>query len=151
MPFTRTRQEEKEQTKQLLWSCCINTQGFPGANIPCDLYMEHLNRRLQIMLQNLVPNVSYKNAGMAIAPGQHVCNSFEQQTALYLHSGHHSIPHFRKDFEKVLHTLITEMVFMPIREREFKHKCEKHSTEELKQKIEHSLKELNLSQFCHSN
>ena len=33
---------------QLLWSRCINTRGYPGTNIPCDLYMEHLNRRLKL-------------------------------------------------------------------------------------------------------
>ena len=28
---------------QLLWSRFINTHGVPGKNIPCNLYMEHLN------------------------------------------------------------------------------------------------------------
>ena len=32
---------------------CVNTHGFPGANIPCDLHMEHINSRLKIMLHNL--------------------------------------------------------------------------------------------------
>ena len=37
----------ERQKAQLLWSRCINTRGYPGTNIPCDLYMEHLNRRLK--------------------------------------------------------------------------------------------------------
>ena len=36
------------QRSQLLWSRCVNTRGVPGANIPCDLHMEHLNRRLTV-------------------------------------------------------------------------------------------------------
>ena len=142
------------QRQQLLWSRCVNTRGVIGANIPCDLYMEHLNRCLKTMLHNLGSNISpeaIRKAGMAIAPVQHICNTFECQTAPYLHSNRHSMPHFGKDFDKVLGTLVTEKVFVPIREREFtiyKHICtviEKHSTEELKQKMEHSLKQLNFS------
>ena len=34
----------ERQKAQLLWSCCINTRGLHGCNLPCDLYMEHLNR-----------------------------------------------------------------------------------------------------------
>ena len=96
------------QRQQLLWSRCINTRGLPGANIPCDLFMEHLNRRLKIMLHNLGSNISpdaIQKAGKAIAPVQHVCTIFEQQTAPYLHSDHHSETTFGKDFDKVLHTL----------------------------------------------
>ena len=33
---------EREKA-QLLCSRCINTRGYPGTNIPCDLHMEHLN------------------------------------------------------------------------------------------------------------
>ena len=41
---------ERERA-QLLWSRCINTRGYPGANIPCDLFMEHLNRRLKTVIR----------------------------------------------------------------------------------------------------
>ena len=30
--------------QQLMWSRFVNTTGKPGCNIPCDLFMEHLNR-----------------------------------------------------------------------------------------------------------
>ena len=36
-----------QQKAQLLWSRCVNTRGIVGVNIPCDLFMEHLNRRLK--------------------------------------------------------------------------------------------------------
>lgn len=34
----------KRQAQQLLWGRFVNTHGLPARNIPCDLYMEHLNR-----------------------------------------------------------------------------------------------------------
>ena len=30
--------------QQLVWGRFINTHGLAGHNIPCDLYLEHLNR-----------------------------------------------------------------------------------------------------------
>ena len=106
-----------EQCQQLLCSRCMNTRGVIGPNIPCELYMEHLNRCLKTMLHNIGSNISpeaIRKAGMAIAPVQHICNTFKHQTVPYLHSNRH----FGKDFDKVLGTLVTE-VFVPIREREF--------------------------------
>ena len=40
------------QTAQLAWSWIVNTQGQLGCNMPCDLYMEHLNRRLKTILRH---------------------------------------------------------------------------------------------------
>ena len=30
--------------QQQVWSRFVNTQGWPGCNIPCDLHLEHINR-----------------------------------------------------------------------------------------------------------
>lgn len=32
----------ERQRAQLLWSRCMNTRGYAGCNIPCDLHMEHV-------------------------------------------------------------------------------------------------------------
>ena len=141
----------ERQKAQLLWSCCINTRGHPGTNIPCDLFMEHLNRRLKMVVHFLRANVTPKaiqKAGRAIAPVQQVCQVFEQQTAPYLHSHHHSVPSFGKDFDTVLKVLREEEVFMPIRIRQhstFKFNCtliEKHSALDLNKTVEKSIKQL---------
>ena len=42
---------------QLTWSRFVNTQGQIGCNLPCDLHMEHLNRRLKEVLQHLGSNI----------------------------------------------------------------------------------------------
>ena len=59
---------------------------------------------------------------VAIAPVQHVCHIFEQQTATSMHSTLHSTPGFGKDLKTVL---VDGKVFMPIKVRQhstFKHR-----------------------------
>lgn len=33
----------RREKAQLLWRCFVNTRGFAEADIPCDVFMEHLN------------------------------------------------------------------------------------------------------------
>ena len=89
------------QKAQLLWSRCVNTRGIQGANIPCDLFMEHLNRRLKNVIHSMGANVTPKaivKAGRAIGTVSHVCQVFEEPTAGTMHSDRHSIPPLRKTF-----------------------------------------------------
>jgi len=59
----------EREKPQLLWSR-VNTRGYPGANIPCDLFMEHLNRRLKTVIRSMRANVNpttIQKAGKAIS------------------------------------------------------------------------------------
>ena len=47
----------ERKAEELLYSRFVNTQGRLGCNIPCDLHLEHLNRRLKTVLQNLRSNL----------------------------------------------------------------------------------------------
>lgn len=141
----------ERQRTQLLWSRCINTKGFPGANIPCDLYMEHLNRRLKIIVRLMGANVTPKaiqKAGKAIASVQYVCQLFEQQTAKYVHNDHHSVPSFGKNFRTILKVLEEEQVFVSLCTRQhntFHFNCtliERYSALELQKRIENSIKQV---------
>ena len=74
----------ERQKAQLLWSRCVNTKGYRGANIPCDLHMEHLNRRLKTVLRGLGANISPKavvKAGKAL-----------QQCSMYVRRLHGKLP-----------------------------------------------------------
>ena len=111
------------QKVQLLWSRCINTKGYVGTNIPCDLYMEHLNRRLKKIVRTMGANVTpraIQKGAKAIAPVQHVCELFEKQTTNRVHSGHHGIPPFAKNFHTILKVLVDEAVLLPVRPRQHK-------------------------------
>ena len=73
------------EAAQLKWSHCINTSGRQGCNIPMDLHMEHLNRSLKSLLQNMgsiVTNSSVALGAKSIGIVDHVCQLVEKQTGL---------------------------------------------------------------------
>ena len=139
------------QKEQLLWNRCINTRGYQGANIPCDLHMEHLNRRLKIMMRNLGANIrpkSIEKAGRTIGIVQHVCHVFEEQTCSYKPSFHHPYPDFGKDFAQVLEVLEEVSVFTPQGNRQHpsyrssRGLLQKFCRSDLLAKIEHIIKQI---------
>lgn len=105
---------------QLKWSRCINTTGEVGGNIPCDLHLEHLNRRLKGILKKLGSNINPKSilrAGQTVATVHRVCQVFESETVGKLNQTHHPCPSFCKDLNLVLKVLHEESVFTPLKER----------------------------------
>lgn len=144
---------EREKA-QLLWDRCVNTRGIDGANIPCDLHMEHLNRRLKTVIRSMGANISPSaivKAGKAIAPVQHICQEFEQQTTSNKCSGHHAVSKFGRDFSLALEVLENEQVFQEKGERKhssYKYRCtllQKHSQEDMVKKMNQSLKKFHLT------
>lgn len=136
---------------QLLWNRCVNTKGRRGTNIPCDLFMEHLNRRLKGVIRSMSGNINpntIKKASKAIGPVDHVCRTFESQTMTVDVSDKHTTPSFDKDLATVLKVLESERVFVSVPGRyhtSFKLKCgllEKIGKEQLS-KIEKNIKQLN--------
>ncbi len=136
----------ERQKTQLLWSRCINTRGVSGANIPCDLYMEHLNRRLKTCIRSMGANVSSSRivkAGKALATLHHVCNVFEQQTVGHSQSGRHNFRSFGDDLTHVVKVLreVKTFTYNPHRTERyisFKNKrgiLERITTKELVEKI----------------
>lgn len=106
---------------QLLWSRTVNTKGRQGCNIPCDLHMEHLNRRLKTILcskgSNITPSSIIK-AGKSVYLVHKLCQGFEEETTTTsTPSGRHSQPKFLKDFKSVLGELKNEQVFTPLSAR----------------------------------
>jgi len=143
----------ERQKTQLLWSRCVNTRGLPGSNIPCDLHMEHMNRRLKNIIHSMGANVqpsTIVKAGKALGPVDNLCQIFEQQTSHHRRSNYHPVPGFGKDLDTILSVLENEKVFSLIPGREhktFKAKCglmEKLTKKELLKKVEHSIKQLQL-------
>ena len=67
---------------QLLRSRTVNTHGRIGCNIPMDLHMEHLNRRLKRILHGLGSNITQtaiSRASRSIHIVEHICELFDSQ------------------------------------------------------------------------
>jgi len=56
--IAQTLLSSPRQLCDLKWNRTVSTTGRVGKNIPVDLHMEHLNRRLKIMIRNLGSNIS---------------------------------------------------------------------------------------------
>jgi len=85
------------KTAELKWCRTVNTHGHVGKNIPVDLHMEHLNRRLKSMLQHLGSNItpeSVQHTSRALGAVESVCSNFEHVSEIALESNHHSKPSY---------------------------------------------------------
>ena len=113
--------------------------------------MEHLNRRLKDVIHSMGANVTPKaivKAEKTIGLVHHICQIFKKQTTNRLHPDHYLVPPLGKDFLTVLSFLKEEKVFIEQKNRQnssYKHArtiLEKHSSQEIIDKIEGSLKRL---------
>jgi len=53
------------QAAQVKWCRTVNTTNLKGNNIPMDLHLEHLNRRVKTTLRNIGSNVTDKSVKLA--------------------------------------------------------------------------------------
>ena len=77
-------------------------KGLIGCNLPCDLHMEHLNRRLKKIVCSMGANVTPEaivKAEKALGPVEHICQLFEEQTSNTTVYNSHLIPSFGKRLE----------------------------------------------------
>lgn len=107
--FTLLAQERyllsPRQALQLKWSRTINTHGFPGKNIPCDLHMEHLNRECKTALSGLGSNITDKSIqriGQSIGKTVEMLENFDEINLVTKQSGFHTSRSSKKDVEKLV-------------------------------------------------
>ena len=99
---------------ELKWSRTVNVHGRVGCNIPVDLHMEHLNRRLKHMIGNLGSNVhptAIQRIAKSLGVVDAVCRTFEAEAAASVNKGYCSYPSFARDFNQILLTLEDQKVF----------------------------------------
>lgn len=116
----------QRKAAQVKWSRFVNTKGKQGCNVPCDLHLEHLNRRLKGLIRELRSNVSQKvvkdnfaiypnnainRAARSIGVLHEICEVFEEQSSRKFASGNHNAPSLLKDVEMVVKVLEDEDVF----------------------------------------
>lgn len=79
---------------QMATSRFINTKGREGCNMPCDLYLEHLNRRLKSIITRMESNVqpsSIIRAARAIGVNN-ICQTFRDEVSVQSTSDIHRKP-----------------------------------------------------------
>ena len=108
---------------ELKWSRTVNVHGRVGCNIPVDLHMEHLNRRLKNMIGNLGSNVhcsAIERVAKSLGVVDAVCRTFETESEASVNKGYYSYPSFTKDLHNVLSTLEEQEVYKLHEGRAFK-------------------------------
>lgn len=113
--IARSQFLSERQVTELLWSRTVNTHGRKGCNIPCDLHMEHLNRRLKYMIDNLGPNAqptTIERVAKSVGVVSYVCQTFETEAEVSSNKGYCSYPSFDKDLKNILQQLEEENIFV---------------------------------------
>lgn len=108
---------------QLLWSRTVNTHGRIGCNIPMDLHMEHLNRRLKRVLRGLGSNITQtaiSRASRSIHIVESICELFDPQQGLAQESQAHHRPSFKRDLDRVLEEILPLNIFDSVAKRQHK-------------------------------
>ena len=101
--------------QQLVWERTVNVHGRPAKNIPCDLYMEHLNRECKGTIGSLGPNVSSVNAviriGKSVGELMKITTQYDSISELNPESGKHSKRSTASDLMKIIEQLEESSVF----------------------------------------
>ena len=110
----------RRQRAQLIWGRFINTHGLPGNNIPCDLFMEHLNRVVKDAVNGLGANKTPKalvRVGKVVGTLDEVLRKFDENNNVAEHAGRHKVASFKKELTTVIHVLLEENAFSYYPER----------------------------------
>lgn len=120
----------ERKAAQLKWSRFINTSGKQGGNIPCDLHLEHLNRRIKRLIRDMAPNASLESTSIypnnavnrscrSIGLLHDICNMFEQENHATVTQSNHNKPSFEKEVKLAADVLIEQDLFERHRGRKF--------------------------------
>lgn len=102
--------------QQLMWSRFINTHGWLGHNIPCDLYNEHINRACKTAVHMLGANLTPKaivRIGRCIGPLMNATHQFDKECGINSMHGAHSKPSLKRDIQVVVKELAEKSSVSP--------------------------------------
>lgn len=94
---------------QITWHRFVNTHGGLGRNIPCDLYNEHINKLVKIIIQNMGPNLteqSLQRAVRCVSPLHAICKNFDAATNVPATTSAHSTKSDTTDIGKVVSVVL---------------------------------------------
>ncbi|XP_078590946.1 uncharacterized protein LOC144870520 [Branchiostoma floridae x Branchiostoma japonicum] len=101
----------------ILHNKTINTHGLPGKNIPKDLHMEFLNKKVKEGLSRLGPNMTSKTIareGRSLKILQDVLDTFDTDLVSYRGIGKHTVPNMQEEIHMLVEEMKTEQPFVVI-------------------------------------
>jgi len=90
---------------QVKWHRFVNTKGGYGHNIPCDLYNEHVNRWVKIIIRNMGSNVTegaLQRSIRCVAPLRDFCEQFDRESNVPVTTTAHSTKSSDEDLKLVV-------------------------------------------------
>lgn len=110
--------------EQVLTARFVNTRGIIGHNMPADLHLEHLNRRLKRIIRHLGSNIqpsTLTRAAKGIGIVDDICKVFGESLGNSESSDKHSKRSSHKDFQMVLQQLNESKVLEIVSSRGHNH------------------------------
>ena len=104
----------ERQAHQLLWCRFVNVHGLPARNIPCDLYMEHLNRISKEAVNHLKANKTLESlvrVSKVVGILEHISANFGEENEVTKRSGKHKVASQVTDIRRAVNVLTQECVF----------------------------------------
>ena len=112
---------------ELKWNRFCKNKNGAGGNIPLDLALEHHNKLIKTLMQNLGPNATNKHCLnryiKALRVNKDVLDSFDQQVLFKRRSGEHKRRCEKADLIKLVKELVKNDAFTQKNDRKYKHFC----------------------------
>ena len=96
---------------QIKWHRFVNTRGGLGNNIPCDLYNEHVNKLVKLIIQNMGPNLtehSLQRAVRCVSPLHAICKHFDDITNVAKVTSAHNAKDDSADIQRVVSVVLEQ-------------------------------------------
>lgn len=106
---------------QVVWNRFVNVKGGAGRNIPCDLFNEHVNKKLKYIIQNMGSNLtetSLQRAARSVTTLQEICAKFDGESGVPYTTSAHSTKADVEDVKKVVDTVLKNKLLVEMSARE---------------------------------
>ena len=105
---------------QVIWNRFVNVKGGAGKNIPCDLFNEHVNKQLKIIICNMGSNLTetaLQRAARSVTCLHNLCTNFDKQSGVPYRTSAHSTKSDLPDVKKVVNVVLNRKLLTNISSR----------------------------------
>ena len=105
---------------EVKWHRFVNIKGGMGRNIPCDLYNEHINKLIKIIIQNMGSNLteaSFQRAVRCVSPLNLINSNFDKESDVLVITSAHSTRSDLIDINKVVAVVLKRKLLSQVPER----------------------------------